>query len=368
MRVFGQLLYFIEFEAAGGDGAAITMQKRVTIRDVADRVQVHYSTVARALNNNTRVSEKTRLKVKAAAIEMGYAPDPMVSALSSYRSAIRRAVYHGTLAWLSNEARPLITPDALLSIRNYSEGAREQAAMMGYQIEEFPFLEEGMTPRRYVQVLRSRGITGIIVGPQAPNHFDAEIRMDWAPFSAVALGPSLHWPPIHRVSSNQFRSMKLVVQELAALGYRRIGLYVEKQMHQRLDLTWMGGYMAEMAELGLPIPELLTDKIKDVREVEDWVARNRLDAFISSAGFYEFWLPKSKLRVPQDIGFASLHVLGGEAQAGINQHDREIGRAAVNLLVGMMQRQEKGIPKLAQRLLIDGTWQQGTTVRRRVVR
>ena len=340
------------------------MNKRITVRDVADKTGVHYSTVARALKNNTRVKESTRLKIQAAARELGYAPDPMVSALSIYRSAIRRSVFHGTLAWLSNETKPLITPTTLLSIRNYADGAIEQAAQMGYRIEEFPFLEEGMTPKRYVQVLRARGIAGIIVGPQAPTHFDTEIHMDWSLFSSVALGPSLQWPPLHRVSNNQFRSMKSVVKELVALGYRRIGLYVEKQMHRRLDGAWLGGYMAEMTDQGLVIPELLMDKITDISQVEDWVHRNKLDAFISSAGFYEFWLPKSKLRIPEDVGFASLHVLEGTTQAGINQHDREIGRAAVNLLVGMMHRQEKGIPKLSHRLLIDGTWQQGETVRR----
>ena len=340
------------------------MNKRITVRDVAEKTGVHYSTVARALKNNTRVKEATRLKIQAVAREMGYAPDPMVSALSIYRSAMRRSVFHGTLAWFSNATGPMITPSAWLSIKNLAAGAREQAARMGYRIEEFPFLQAGMTPERYVQVLRARGIAGIIVGPQAPAHFDTEIRMDWSPFSCVALGPSVQWPPLHRVSNNQFRSIKIVVQELVALGYRRIGLYVEKQTHQRLDGAWLGGYMAEMTNQGLPCPELLMDIITDIRQVEDWIERNKLDAFISSTGFYEFWLSKLKLRIPEDIGFASLHVLEGTIQAGINQHDREIGRAVVNLLVGMMYRQEKGIPELSQRVFIDGTWQQGETVRR----
>ena len=340
------------------------MNKRITVRDVAEKTGVHYSTVARALKNNTRVKASTRRKIQEAADKLGYSPDPMVSALSVYRNAIRRSVFHGTLAWLSNEAEPMIKPDALLSIKNYSDGAREQASKMGYQIEEFPFLQAGMTPKRYGQVLRARGITGIIVGPQAPNHFDTEIHMDWAPFASVAVGPSLRWPPLHRVSSNQFRSMKIVVQELVALGYRRIGLCVDKKMHKRLDGTWLGGYMAEMTEQGIECPELFMNRVTHVREIEAWVQRNKLDSIISSADFWELWLSKSKLRVPEDIGFASLHVLGGEIEAGINQHDREIGRAAVNLLVGMLHRQEKGIPELAQRVLIDGTWQQGTTVRR----
>lgn len=346
------------------------MNRRITVRDVAERMGVHYSTVARALKNNPRVKKSTRLKIQAEARAMGYAPDPMVSALAVYRNAIRNPVVHGTLAWLSNQAEPIIGPHAILSIRNYAEGAREQAAQLGYRIEEFPFLQEGMSPKRFVQVLRTRGITGVIVGPQPSHLSDAEIHMDWSSFSAVALGPSLNWPPLHRVSSNQFRSVKTIVHELIALGYRRIGLYVDRQTHRRMDGAWLGGYLAAMTENGLECPELLMDKITRIDEIEQWVQRNKIDAVISAANFYDFWMVKSKLKAPDDIGYASLHVMGGTEsnETGINQNDREVGRAAVNLLVSMMQRQEKGIPAIPQRLLIESTWQQGMTVRRKDLR
>ena len=38
----------------------IVMQKRITIKDLAKELNVHHSTVSRALRNDQRVNEKTR--------------------------------------------------------------------------------------------------------------------------------------------------------------------------------------------------------------------------------------------------------------------------------------------------------------------
>jgi len=54
---------------------------KVTIVDIANKLNITPSTVSRALANNERVSAKTRELVKKTAIEMGYQPNQMASAL-----------------------------------------------------------------------------------------------------------------------------------------------------------------------------------------------------------------------------------------------------------------------------------------------
>ena len=44
----------------------------VTTRDIAQRLQLSVSTVGRALADDERISEQTKLRVREAAAEMGY--------------------------------------------------------------------------------------------------------------------------------------------------------------------------------------------------------------------------------------------------------------------------------------------------------
>ena len=47
----------------------------VTIRTIAQKAGVSTSTASRALNDNPRISEKTRARVKKIASELGYRPN-----------------------------------------------------------------------------------------------------------------------------------------------------------------------------------------------------------------------------------------------------------------------------------------------------
>lgn len=57
-----------------------------TIYQVSDLAGVSLATVSRVLNNNARVSDKTRDKVQAAMKELGYRPNSIAQSLASNRS------------------------------------------------------------------------------------------------------------------------------------------------------------------------------------------------------------------------------------------------------------------------------------------
>src|SRR5881398_3589545 len=61
--------------------------RRITMRDIAQRLGIDQSTVSLALRDHPRISEALRRKVRDAAGEMGYQPDAMLSALAHYRRA-----------------------------------------------------------------------------------------------------------------------------------------------------------------------------------------------------------------------------------------------------------------------------------------
>ena len=68
--------------------AAQNQRSRVTLRDIAQHVGVHPSTVSRVLNPSTRkmVTEKIAKKVTRAAEERGYRPNAFAQSLKTNRS------------------------------------------------------------------------------------------------------------------------------------------------------------------------------------------------------------------------------------------------------------------------------------------
>jgi LacI family transcriptional regulator len=77
------------------------------------------------------------------------------------------------------------------------------------------------------------------------------------------------------------------------------------------------------------------------------------------------WFITRQIRVPQDIGLAFLNVNRSEKiLSGMNQSELQIGRAAVDLIVAMIHRNERGIPSVAQHVLLDGEWFPHQTTRK----
>src|SRR5690606_6255382 len=72
---------------------------RISMDDVAQAAGVSPATVCRALRNDPRITPETSKRVHAAARELGYRPDPLLSALVNRRLG-RRQSDVGTLAWL----------------------------------------------------------------------------------------------------------------------------------------------------------------------------------------------------------------------------------------------------------------------------
>src|SRR5687767_1931302 len=79
---------------------------RISMRDLAARLGVTHVTVSMALRDNPRVSPATRERVKKLADELGYRPDPMLSALATYRGNKSASGIHSAVAWINAWERP----------------------------------------------------------------------------------------------------------------------------------------------------------------------------------------------------------------------------------------------------------------------
>jgi len=108
----------------------------------------------------------------------------------------------------------------------------------------------------------------------------------------------------------------------------------------------------------------LTDDSND--SIARWLKRNKPDVLVG----YSHLLPIIEAlgySVPSDIGLASLAIDQRDPQiSGINQNDSIIGKVAIDILVGIMHRGEKGPPSVPIRTLVDGNWFEGGTLRMQV--
>lgn len=345
------------------------MQPRVTLRDIAAKAGVHHTTVSRALKDDPRICAETSAKIRAIAKGMDYMPDPMLSSLNAYRHASRDHQYHGTVAWITN----FPTRDGWsgsLCYQLYFQGAGDQLMRHGYRLEEFWLREPGMTARSSSQVLFSRGIRGLLICPLAISR--GHLSLQWERFSAVSFGYSLVRPKLHLFSAAHYLSMLTAMRKLRALGYRRIGMVTGYDMNERMDRMWTAAYGAELPALArsqtLPIL-LLGDPAqypraqdKDYKKlVLKWYRTHKPEAIITPANPVAEWLMEAGYRSPKDVAVVCASMQEESFISGMIEDSREIGRAAADFLVGMLQRGEHGIPKTPQRVLLEGNWFAGKT-------
>lgn len=338
--------------------------QNVTMRDVAVRAGVTAATVSLALRDSPEISAQTKARVLAAVQELGYRPNPYVQSLMRTRRRGRSAAGAATLALLTAfPTRQGWRADPTPMFTQLFAGASERAESAGFRLEEFWLHEQGMSPKRFAEVLRARGIIGVLVAPLPEPH--ALGGLPWADFAAVALGFTLLDPLLHRVANDHLHSLLTAHAECRRLGHRRLGLVLTKEVHEKVQRRWLAGYMlAQREDAGEARLEPLLAPELTAEEFQRWFDREWPDVVITaSPGRVTTWLKARGLSIPQDVGVVSLSApeMGGPL-SGIYQNFEQIGRRAVDLLVAALERNELGPPALADTLLVDGVWNPGTTV------
>ncbi len=337
------------------------MERRPTQADVAKAAGVHRATVSLVFRNHPSIPEPTRQKVLAAAQKIGYSPDPMLSSLAAYRSRIRPKAFQGLIAWLVTDS----SWQGVKAFRDIYEGAAAQAHTQGFKLEIFNLAEFENCKDRLASIFRSRNIHGILLPSSGrPN---SVVDFPWQEFSAVKFGYSIVTPQLHTVASSQFHSTLVAMEQLYLLGYKRIGFLFDRSHDEKTGHNHLGGYFVKTYTEGAlgAIPPLYSF---DPKEFLKWYRKYRPDAIITGQRDILELLEATGLRVPEDLGVADplleSDVMARKIRlAGVYEDSVSIGATAVDFLVGMIYRGERGVPRLPQRVLIEGIWYPGDTLR-----
>lgn len=340
------------------------ISRRVTVRDIAADIGVHFTTVAEALRDSPRVKEATKKKVRAAAERMGYRADPMLSALSAYRTQNRKPSFQGTLVWINGFSERDFFSKSHGFYNDCYAGAQRRCKELGYRLEPFWMSEPGMTPARASQILDSRQTSGVIVGPM-PHGVD-ELDLFWDKFCSVRIGYSLRNSELTTIIADQFGNTRMLFEKLKALGFSRIGFSCPQQLDDRTNNHWSGGYLA--AQQTLNEQDQLSPYFDPSNEVDHqafvkWVKEQRPDVIITGGGkrYFEV-LEAHGYAIPDQIKIVSLHADSVDGDlAGVIQNGKNVGVVSVDHLVGVIHRFKVGLETHPKVVTVLGEWKEGAS-------
>lgn len=162
-----------------------------TIKDIAEQAEVSVSTASRALNNNPRISEKTRQRVRKIAAELGYQPNYNAQNLTRGESNMVGLVFPVTsdkapanpfhidlMRGISMALKPLhyemvvaispTTADLLANVKSMAEQSKVHNFLVFYTRKDDPV----------TAYLREHNLNFVVIGHPTSNHPDRYVDND----------------------------------------------------------------------------------------------------------------------------------------------------------------------------------------------
>jgi LacI family transcriptional regulator len=335
----------------------------ISCRDIAKQTGVSVNTVSLALRNSSRISAATKERVQRAAARLGYTPDPHLAAHMRYMRQRRQVKNLPLLALINAHDTPLAQLRSV-NIRGIAQAAIAEAARRGYRLEEFWLRAPGMNGPRLSGIMESRGIAGAVLLPLPANCGALGLR--WHSFVAVSTCFSAYALGLNLVSTNRQHYLELALRELRALGYRRIGLAIDEDTDDRSHHQTLAHYLWDQTcrPRAERVRALIAPTI-DLAGLRAWLKQQRPEVVISTRNHVHGLLRHLGLKIPRDVGFASLAASARDipSLAGVDERPGDVGLSTIDLLVAQLQREERGLPATRRLLLVEGSWIKGRTVR-----
>jgi LacI family transcriptional regulator len=332
------------------------------MKQVAQAAGVSVMTVSLALRHDPSIPPATRERIVALAEQLGYRRNPLVAALmAGLRGSHPRRQGAQVIAYV--ESFPTNAPaQQQASLRRFYEGAKEGAARYGYRLEAFRLGAEGLNEAQLHRVLEARGIRGVVFAPFPQT--GSVLQLPWQGQALATIGFSLTHPPLHRAVNHQLQSIRLALAELAARGYRRIGLVVTRHEDARAERHWLSSVLlARHESVGTDhsFPLLYEDRIEP-RQLRAWLRQERPEVVLSTEAMVWEILRQPARRGRRPVRFAHMHLTAELADCtGIDQSNERVGAAAVDLVIEQLHANRFGPPEVPKTVLIEGRWVPGTT-------
>jgi LacI family transcriptional regulator len=338
---------------------------RVTLKCVAAKCGVSISTVSLALSGKGKISPRQVERIRAAARELGYVPNPLLASLASKRFRSGLGAEGNLVALLEF---PLELRDRRSSGANYRKDLQATCRELGYHPEFFDY-REMKSYSDLAMTLYRRGTQGIILSGQPDPAFFHD-REKWSSFCLVQCGRYRSGLPVHTVRPDIFRSIKLIFTQLQKLGYKRIGFGFGRHFPMvEDDESRIATAMALQEFYTRPkdrVPIYFGDFSSEEPFIK-WFEKGKPEVIIAFSEAQYYYIKDAGYRIPEDVGFASLHLhLPRPEEAlqagGLEQRRDKIARQSVILLDQLVRQNSRGFPETPRDVLINSEWHMGKTL------
>ena len=338
------------------------MEARPTLQDVAKLAGVGKATASLALRNHPRISEATRARVRAAAEQLQYRPDPALARIAAHRWRTREHPSDVVVAFVTMN-HPWTHVEPLSPLRL---GAREEAERLGYRLEHFR-LDDFPGPEQLARVLSHRGIRGVITGPILREDFAA--RFPWGSFISIGASRGYFEPPINLVVPDFHHALVHAWNRAAQAGYRRIGVALLKELKavdlfDKVSAALFCQSRLQPEQAALPVAHF---PLEDQAEFRAWLREHRPEVVLGFNDTVYWWMRQAGLRVPEDVAFISLDLdpvpdPGRPCLSGLNPDYAHIGRIAAGQLDILLRTNQLGLPARPLTVHVPSVWIDGSTL------
>ena len=308
----------------------------VTIRKIANDLNLAVSTVSKALRDSHEISAETKIRVFEYAAKLDYLPNPYASSLKKRRS--------GNIAVIVPEVSDTFFSEAI-------NGIDDVAQRMGYHVMIYLTHEDIEQEQSIIHNLRNGRVDGILISVAAGD--GQMTHLEGLNLPLVFFDRVREDILATRVVTNDYESGYNAVRHLVAQGCKRIAFLAP---HGQLAIIQnrKNGYSQAIKDNGLDIDQCHVAQCADndketMMIVKELLSTRRPDAIIGSVEKVTMQAYSAcqelNLSIPHDvkiIGFSHLQIaaLLNPSLTTITQPAHEMGRAAATALFRTLSKKK----------------------------
>ena len=317
---------------------------RITIKDLAERMNLSASTISRAIHNHPSIGAKTTQEVWKLANQLGYFPTSVASNLRK-----RKTNMIG-----------VIVPRIDISFHSYViSGVEEVAYKMGYNITIYQSRDSFEREIAITKILQTNMVAGIIACLALETiNCDHFARFNGLKVPLVFYDRVSNELEASKVIIDDFEAAFKATQHLINIGCKRIA-HIAGCQTTGIFASRLEGYKAALIRYGLPYDPALVCCATDLSYEEGAKCARKLlkqtelpDGLFCANDYTAIGaiqvIKKSNLHIPEDIavaGFSNYPVstIIEPSLTTIDDRAFEMGKAAARLLIRQIEDRDSNI-------------------------